>query len=377
MEFSNLTQTPALVFSNIVLLIILYQITKPALRYPYTLTRQKSKLTIILMGAFCLFSFWGADWFGYLQYYIWAKGEGIEHVPMEEVYLWLLENVSSYIMFRLVVWGSALIALLITIKNLKIQSDLFLCFFSLISLIWFSYARASLAMSLMFCGVSFMGLSGTYATRKFRYILGICLIAASFYCHKSSLLGIAAVIIAILLDHYGGRKSIKLLLFSFPIAVLIVQGLFSTILSDLLGAEDTVIGNYATAGNRYLESNSSSHGIGIILEQLLERLPAYLLSYIGLKAVTGTPNIPKEIRLMIYTLCSMVFVSSIFAFDLGANTSTVYERLLRYTQIPSCICLTYFYCNNIYPTLTKHTLRIAIFGTIYTMLYTFYNVYVG
>ena len=78
-----------------------------------------------------------------------------------------------------------------------------------------------------------------------------------------------------------------------------------------------------------------------------------------------------------YSLCSIVFVSSIFAFDLGANTQTLYVRMMRYAQIPLCICLSYLYENNLYKKQVKWVYTIGIAGCFYAITYMLYNIIVG
>ena len=180
------------------------------------------KVTIAMCFVFCLFSFWGADWFGYLSYFIWAKSGGIEHVPMESFYLWLVDKVcTDYLQFRMIVWGLALGLFVFTLKRLQLNLGVALFFFCSIYLITFSYARASLAMSLLFAGYSLLWEHNKKAALKNR-LIGLSLIGLSFFCHKSSVLGITAVVAAIIVKKWG-RNWVILVLLAFPLLVFAMQ----------------------------------------------------------------------------------------------------------------------------------------------------------
>lgn len=378
MDIFGSHQTPLLVLSNIIALFYFYVTLKPSLINPSIISKKRINTIEILMLLFCLFSFWGTDWFGYMNYFIGVKSGWGDNVPMEDVYIWLMETLPSYILFRLVVWGSALLLLRKTISNFEINVKLFYFFFCGISLIWFAYARASLAMAMLFCGVSYiMKGQSSYGKKTVNFTIGVTLVICSFYFHKSAAIGIAAIALAVFLRRLGTKNGIRLLLVSFPFIVAMVQSVFSGLFDNLASDETNVLNEYAVAGAAHLDSNKTAQGIGIIIEHFLEWIPSYLLVYICIKTLSTEKAISNEMSLLMYSLCSIVFVSSIFAFDLGANTQTIYVRMMRYSQIPLCICLAYMYENGLYLKQVKWVYTLGIAGCIYATSYMLYNIIVG
>lgn len=368
------TQSPLLVFSSIFLIFVLFIITRPA--YTYGVLPHRRKIFAILIALlFCLFAFWGKDWFGYLLYYNDIQN-GHEISSLEDVYNVVGKYCPSYIVFRLVIWGTALLFLFKTFKHVSINKDVALFFFCVIYLIWFSYARASLAMAVMFWGYSMLT---TKSTRThMTYIIGVLFIGVSFYLHKSAILAIVAIGWAEILQCMGKRFSVFFPLLLFPMVVLI----FSTHLSGAVGMivsdEGNMLNEYAAAGNSYLDSDKYIAGPGVVLQWFLERAPYYLLVFISLKVLLSEKiKISEDIKKFMFALYIIVLFSTVFAFDLGVNTSAVYGRLLRFAQIPACIVLTYLYSNRIYPKLTKIACSISFISTVYSLLYVLYNSYVA
>lgn len=375
--FKSLFQTPSLVFLNLLLVFILYRYTRPAFISGY-LSSVRIKVAISLCFVFCLFSFWGADWFGYLSYFQWAKSGFIEQVPMESFYLWLIDEVcTNYMQFRVIVWGLALGLFIFTIKRLRLNIGIALFFFCSIYLIYFSYARASLAMSLIFAGYSLLWEhNGKIVLRH--SVIGFLLIGLSFFCHKSAVLGIAAVAMALVVKKWG-RNGVILVLLSFPLLVLamqfFLQDMFTTIVSD----EESTLGQYAQAGANYMEGKSGFSGIGTFIQKnIFERLPYYILALCCYKEIKSpSAKYAPPIKSMMVLLFVLVITALIFAFDLGVNTKTIFSRYLRYAQIPACIVLTYMYSNGIQPRLIRWAYTIGIIGCFYTLIYSMYNVMVS
>lgn len=378
MDFFGTQQTPLLVLSNIIVLCYLFLTLKPALIYQGEVSNKRIFITKVVMLLFCLFSFWGTDWYGYLSYFESVKQGWGEHVPMEDVYIWLMELLPSYLLFRLVVWGGALLFLFKTISNLNLDKGQFFFFFCCISLIWFSYARVSLAMAIMFCGVSYL-LKGREndGNRIINFLFGIALIIGSFYFHKSAAIGIASIGFALFLRRLGSKRGINLMILTFPFIVIAVQGVFPGLFEEVIADDTNLLNEYAVAGTSHLNSQKSAQGIGIIIQRFLEWSPSYLMVFLCYKVLSDNIEMTKGIILMMYSLCTIVFVASLFAFDLGMNTFTLYIRMMRFAQIPQCICLAYLYKNGLYLKPVKIVYTLGIAGCVYAITYMLYNIIVG
>lgn len=368
-----LEQTPGLILSNILIILILYTLTRRAYDIG-ALSPKNRKVSVILAFLFCLFSFWGKDWFGYQAYYIDMQ-KGHEVSSIEDIYNWLGSICPSYVIFRAVVWGSAFVILLKMIKRLQLNFDVSLFFLCSIFLIWFSYARASLAMSIMYFG--FVEILS--ANRKFSkdYIIGFCLILSSFFFHKSSLFGIAVILITVLLKDSKKLAIIAPILF-FPVLLVLLFNNFGGYIDLMLSDETNMAYDYAMVGNNYLTADVNLKGWGETVQQLLERAPYYLLAVCALKVYLSDKNsVPSAIKGMMLVLFLLVLLASVFLFDLGLNTNTIYVRFMRYAQIPALITLTYLHTHNLYPKLTKISVIVALASTVYSLIYTLYNNYVA
>lgn len=365
-------QTPLLVSINIILFLILYTYVKPAYVSGY-LTKDRRKKTLFLVYLFCLFSFWGKDWFGYQGYFEEIQ-KGNQVSSMEDIYNWIGAYICpNYIFFRFYIWGMALFLFFRTVRLLKLDYDLSLFFFCSIYLIWFSYARVSLAMAVMFYGfANFV----TYKGNK-KKLLGLILILLAYYLHKSAIFGIAIIILVGLMKRMG-KYAIVIPIVMFPILLFFVSSNIGGFMDSLLTDEDNMLNEYATAGNSYLMSDSNLSGPGVLLQGFLERAPYYLLAFCSIPIYFKKKiMVLNNIKPFFLILLLIVVFSSVFAFDLGMNTSTLYGRFLRFSQIPACIVLTFMYSNRILPKLTKIVINVSIISTFYSLIYVLYNSYVA
>ena len=99
-------QTAGLVLFNIVILLLLFFTLKEALEPPHMVSLAKYRFALFLCVIFCVFSFWGTDWFHYLEKFPMLLSGEKGH--MESIYVWIAQNLSpNYIIFRLIIWGGA------------------------------------------------------------------------------------------------------------------------------------------------------------------------------------------------------------------------------------------------------------------------------
>ena len=83
---------------------------------------------------------------------------------------------------------------------------------------------------------------------------------------------------------------------------------------------------------------------------------------------------PSWISMMLKVDMYIVLLATIFAVDLGANTSILFGRLLRFSLVPSAIVLAYAYQFDLFPKVVKITFFVGLFCVIYRLTYTLYNV---
>lgn len=368
-------QTVLLVLTNIVWIAGLYLYTKPALRFSQ-FSKKKQRNVLFLILVFCIFSFWGNDWFNYLDYYHEITIGYGEYVPIEKIYLSIADISSNYIIFRLIIWGMGLFLFYKTINRLAINRDIVLFFFCTIFLIWFSYARVSLAIAMLCYGYSLLYNDGNKIRVKNK-IIGISLILLSFFFHKSAVFGVVAVIFSMIIRNMK-RSGAVIVLLSFPLMVFFMIVVFPDLFGQLLEDGGSTAGQYAAAGNRYMNASERVRGIGTTIQLLLEHIPYYLLAFGCAKAIMyKRQDIPNSVMPFLYLTLVLVVFSSAFLFNVGMNTYIIYQRFLRFAQIAACISLTALYQQGYYPKLVKWTYSIWIFSTVYSLIYVMYNVYVG
>ena len=363
-------QTPVLVLFNIILLLLLYLTLKEATEPPHMVSLAKYRFALFLCVVFCIFSFWGADWFHYLEAFPMLQSGEKGH--MEDVYVWIAQNLSpNYVIFRLIIWGGAFYLFIKILKDLNISIDLVLLFFAIFAIIWFSYARVTLAMCIAYWGGAII-----FRTEKrfITLILGFVLICISTYFHKSAVFVVFIVFLAFLFN-MNSKFAIRITILLFPIIVFYAKLIVSQfMLTDVEGADD-IMSEYMAAGQNYMSAKSAVSGIGAIIARIMERTPYYVIAFIGFRTLISDmyDEIPSNLRSFIIIQILIVVFSSVFLFDLNANTSTLYGRFLRFDAIPTVVVMAYLYEIGIYRKLVNVSIYIAGLGTAYTLLYTLYD----
>lgn len=377
LELIGNKQTVFLILTNIIAILVMRGFMKPAAGPPYEVYSYRRRICVLLCFVFCLFSFWGADWFGNLIAYKNAQLYGNEHSHYEEVYVWIIQSLpDGYLYFRTVVWGGALFLFFKTIKMLPLSFDLALLIFCSAWLPLFSYARVSLAMAIMFYGgawyYSHNGLRGAFVK-----ILSIAIVLVAIFFHKSAVFGVLAILIAIFSKKIN-RKWIYVYICLYPFMVYFVQiymGDFMTINADV---SEEGIEAYTAAGQNYLSADSKTHGLGTELQLFLEHLPLYILAYFCYKLIQSPIyiRIPDNIKIFIKSFFLIILMASVFMLDFGVNTDTIYSRLMRFSIIPGVIVLAYFYQNKLYKEWPGRIYNLAYFSMMYSLVYVTYTILV-
>ena len=387
MNLTNLEPLPILVFSNLLMVALLLLLSWKGFKEPYSLRPWRRYLMILISLAFCLFSFWGTDWFHYAEMYMNLVYMDGFNTSLEDVYYYIANYLApNYLMFRLVVWGTALYLMCLLMKHASAQGDLILCFLCTVWLIYFGYGRVSLAYTSMYLGglIIYKPINGKVLLSL---MLGSLLLIASLFFHKSSVYGVALTLLAFL-PKMLNKRTFLLLLIAYPWLVLITQLLVAQFMNTAV--DPTARNTGATASMTYLTEDPFEIGLAYSLQLTLECVPYYLLAFLGyrLNILTETDDesvnggepvhpVPADIRFFGRLLFYIVATASVFAFNLGVNTRILYVRFLRFAFIPACIVLAWAWQSGRFPRLAKYTFLLALAGTGYALLYSFYVAYVG
>ena len=362
-------QTPVLVLFNIILLSLLVFTLKDALYPPHMVSLAKYRIALSLCIVFCVFSFWGTDWFHYFEQFPMLQSGEKGH--MEDVYVWIVQNLSpNYLIFRLIIWGGAFYLFIKILKDLDISIDLALLFFAIYSIIWFSYARVTLAMCIAYCGGTII-----FRTEKrfITLILGFALLYISTYFHKSAVFAVFIVFLAYIYN-VNAKNALRLTVILFPIMVIYAKLIVSQFMLIDAESADDMMSEYLVSGQNYMSKNSTVSGWGTIIARILERTPYYLIAFLGIRTLFSDmyDEIPSNVRSFIIIQILIVVFSSVFIFDFNANTKILYGRFLRFDAIPTVIVMTYLYELGIYSRLVDASILVAGLGSVYALLYTLY-----
>lgn len=361
--------TPILVGSNLLLILIIFLLLQPVCFKREAIPRLQNIAGIICIFLFCLFSFWGTDWFHYQEIFLQIKEYSKTSTNIEFIYIYLIKNICpNYIVFRLIIWGTGLLLIHLTISRLKINAPLTWFFFGTIFIPLYAYARVSLAIAIMIYGAILLCRPFEHH-RIISYTLGFFLICISYFFHKSALIGISVLLFSFIIKD---PKKYSWILYSIGfISCIIISKILISVFMETSIQEDAA---YAKYGQAYLYSKygTTPSGIGALIAISLERSVFYLVAFISYK-ILHNYYIPHGIHFLMKFQIFLVFFASLFYFETGANTGLLVERIIRFAIIPSAIILSYAHQYNLYSKLVLSTFAIGMAQTVYSITYSLYN----
>lgn len=272
MMFELTKFNPWLVGCNLIMILVAYLIVFPSLKYPHRLSTTRRRGAYCTIVVFCVFAFWGSDFFHVYDNYKELLSTGW---TLESVYQIIAQEIApnNYFLCRLVVWGLATIFIIKTFKCVNINQDLAVSFFLMIWILWFSYARVSLAMAMVFLGLALVSKS---PRSFFSLLFGLSFILTSLFFHKSAGFIVSIAFLALLVPNKWNKKWILLLL-CFPLLVYWASTYLSSFLIGDLSSSNDEINSYIERGQDYMNNDYYIQGFGYFLGQLLERIPYYML----------------------------------------------------------------------------------------------------
>lgn len=332
----------------------------------YGAQRFTGYLAVIL---FLLFAYWGGDYFHYLDGYNNIKSDSGFESSFESVYYWIAAVSPSYFFFRLWIWGSCFALVVLVFKKLRIPVHLGIVFFVSLALLRISYARASLAMAIMYYGLALFEAN----RRSFLVsIIGIAVIASSYFFHKSAYFGIAMVFASIVMSivYKKGVNWIGIAVFFIAAFVLVYLNIDNLMMAS---SEDMNSTYSVDIAQKYLGRDVSERGWGGQIRDFLEMVPHYmgLLLYIRLYRKKAIIDMPRAVQVFVYLFLMILLVASVFAFDFGLNTFFLYQRFMRFNTIPLSVFTAYCYSRNIERKWCSYIFFIGIFVSLFTLYYSF------
>ena len=364
----NKVSNPYYILLVLVGYIVLRYIFMPAINSNIQISEKREGLGIILIMVLCLFAIQDTDYFHYE-----TALEEMSHgfiLHFEDIYYAIGSMVSyNYFLFRLVIWGSAFALFCWSVNRLNVPLVMSLFFFVTMYLTKFSYARASLAMSIGLFGFTF--LVKPIKLKWLSYLGGVSVILVSFLFHKSAVFMIPVYILSLF----------KINKYTIGVACLLIPLGYYFIseygISILMSTDDN--STIANSAQGYLMKDSSNKGIAVLILQYLERIPYYLILYIIIQNVINKRYLllPYYQRSMFNVVLYVLVFASLFLFNYSMNTDVMYYRFLYYSILPLSVTLPLLVQIGGNRKLLKVAYTMGFLSVCYSILYSFYNAYLS
>ena len=315
-----------------------------------------------LIALFAITAWYVGDFFGY-QRNVQSYYQGIQSFHLEKIYEYIIELThQNYVLFRVVVWGGALICYTRIVSNYRVNTTMALFVLSILFITPFSYARATLAMAVYFLGVSY--LSRWQDCRKIIYVLlGVSLVLGSYLFHKSMLVILLLTILYVVPINKKTVVPIFLIVSIFGYAIDFMMNSFQQMLLDIGDAQlvEKITDRNYSLDNRESVSASLFGWIYIIYEYVSFYLTFILVSIIFFKNKTIPPQIAGLYRI---AFGIVIMATAILLFSSGS--SIFFYRYLFMSFIPLSIITVYLLTNGYMP--NKYYKMIIYMGGGYNIL---------
>lgn len=292
---------------------------------------------ILLIGSllFCLYNKTEGDYFHYNEYLQDITSAHTKENIFEPPYMFLISIIgNNYFLFRLFVWGAALLLYTRTLIYAKLFNNISISIFILFVLLAFAYGRVSLALSIFYLGAIYSYIN--WEKKKYGYVVGGCLIIlTSLFFHKSMFV---PVLLFIFLCFFRlNFKRIVLLTLLLPIIIYATN----TVLSNILALQSAF--SQVNRGIYYLATEKEALGLSLTIPLILSFPSLILLMFIiGKDFYSSTQiQIPLYIRKLYEIAFFLMCISFILLFaDTGGRY--LFIRIKEMSYIAFSIILSYY-----------------------------------
>lgn len=344
---------------------------------PYYNQRINIHVGWFLIFVFFIFSFFNDDWFAYFDHvknahYIIGNINNLSNrEAMEAIYYYIAFALDGdYLLWRFFVFGITVLLSYLICKRLGVNQASFFYSFVLIATPILSYARASLAMAIGFCGLTF--LSSPLPSKKIlSYLFGCLLIVISVLFHKSAL---ALPIITYIAYSFRVTRAKLILLIIFILGAFLLLDT-TEIIYMLFGNDDI---QYFVSGKstKYLIAEVHNEGIGQLTIKLLFWTSYYLFAFISIVIIWKDKMTNKNLLPFLNSVVIIILFASIFLFIRNANTHMLFYRFLNYASIPIAVVVAYCINKGIYRQAFVRITYLCVLSHILSILYSTYSSYI-
>ena len=284
-------------------------------------------------------------------------------VHVEHFYYWLVEVISfNYYVWRLAIWGSAVVLMVWTFKLNKLNNECVTLLFVLILLQQFSFTRASLGVTMLLFSVTLFLNAKTKSL--YYYVLAIAGCIASYFLHKSMPLFLLMSLLALCPIN---KATFWAMVIAFPILRLVIIPFVTDFITSGYLSENTT--EFAES---YLEKDKLVLNFYGLIQSVIKYTPIYITFFILIKEyIFKKTFLPSNIRLFFHLAFILFYISSLF---LGQETSNfVTSRTEHVMFFPLTIVMAYYMTATYKRT---RSLKFALFMfALSTSYYYAYNVW--
>lgn len=351
-------------------LTLIYACLSPVLIKKEVVSSLRLRNSVFLIVLFCVLACWSGDWFHYKVIYEKINEYSNWTSHMEKVYDFLMRNVCpTYLMFRLLVWGTALGLFYLAIKKLGLNSFYVWAIFGLGFLPLFSYARVSIVPAMLIMGAAY-ALVPSMQQHKSSVICGLLIIFLSVFFHKSAFFGVAIMLFCFVVPQTS-KNSWFYFLIGYILASLMLKYLFQYVLSIDFSDDSAITAFAEKTKGTVSTSYYGSRSLGPLIVRFAEQIPYFLTAFLAFK-IQNKYQAPKGIMTIIKFEFYMVLFSLLFLLDLGTSTSLLYGRFLRFSILPGVVTLAYAYEYGLFEKYTKFVILFSVFCSFCQVTYEMY-----
>lgn len=318
---------------------------------------------ILMLVVFCTLAYYVGD---FPHYAINYKECLMSSTPIhvEPVYFWLMKNVPhSYLFWRFVVWGGAVILWVMMYRRMKIPRKYACMAMTLVLLYYFAAPRQSLAFAILFLSLTFIFYP--MKNKSISYIIAFVGIYLSLFFHRSMIMYVLLVVLAFI----PLKKTFFIgtaLAFPFLYGAVL---LYSFYFIEFFFEEGTTF----EKGIRYLSSESQG-GLTIWgwIQFAVTRVPIfYLILYCIWHIYIKKKQLPPIFKVLVKYAYVCMYIGLLFFQQ--ETSSFLSPRFLDATYYPLAIVLGYFLIQENKSKQIKVILNMFLFSNLYLFAYTLYK----
>lgn len=329
-------------------------------------SRSRYLFWLLFLGIFAVTYAIDSDFFHYKEI-VYSTREVLDY-GLELLYQHIILFINnSYLLFRIIVFGGAALIYYFVLSRFDIDKAVGVLLMIIVFGGIFSYARATLAFSIYYLGLSFVIPQGGLRNNRSinilikpsSLIIGFGLIASSYFFHRSMLILIAITPFAFLKLE---KKSVYIIALIGPLVLYSVRAIMEDIFSFLTFdavIDQKITSTYADA----VESNANWRGVlGIILHY-----GKYVLSFfmISVSVFKNQSRVNRKV-LHLYSFYVALTYVAILCYPLFEGNIIYMHRFLNMTIVPNIVIIAYLYKNKYMP--PRHLLWIIYWSVFSSFL---------